>query len=230
MDEYPDRLARFVQLLIYLGTRRFDHYLPVCAGSTFSYEEHTEFGHCLPFPTFPCGRQSLSPDSQAHCGLRPLHRCRASRILDAYYIHLTLNSDATALLLASTLPCTSLLAVQVNTPSVYSVRAASALLQYYDHADVPIGVITPGNLTDEVYFDDISFRDGEYASKVAYHWNGTDIGVKDAVNLYRKVLAEQDDGSVTIASIGFLDNVRVPSLFNSFADLAVAFLASQHDF
>ena len=171
----------------------------------------------------------MSFDNKAHCGLRPLQWRRVSRILKAYYIPLTVDSDASALLLASTLPCTSLLAVQVNTPSVYSVRAASAFLQYYDHADVPIGVVTPGNLTNEAYFDDVWFGQGEYASKVGYHWNGTDIGVQDAVKLYRKVLAGQDDGSVTIASIGFLDNVRESGLSNSSTDLFPAFRTSQHD-
>ncbi len=54
---------------------------------------------------------------------------------------------------------------------------------------------------------------GEYASKVAFHWSGGSLPwgraeeAWDPVALYRKMLAAAEDGTVTIASIGFLENV-----------------------
>lgn len=51
---------------------------------------------------------------------------------------------------------------------------------------------------------------------MAYHWSNQSLpwdklnDYWDPVNLYRKVLAEQDDGSVTITSIGFFENVTIP--------------------
>jgi hypothetical protein len=124
---------------------------------------------------------------------------------------LTVNSDAGALLLAATLPNVNLLAVNVNYPSSYSALAASAILAHYGRSEVPIGIKRP--LTNDTFFDSLSYDLGEYASKTAYHWSGGTLPwgsadqAWDPVALYRKVLAEADDASVTIASIGFLDNV-----------------------
>ncbi|KAB2575685.1 hypothetical protein DBV05_g5676 [Lasiodiplodia theobromae] len=128
--------------------------------------------------------------------------------------------DAGALLLAATSSKVNILAVNVNYPSSYSALAASAILAHYGHEDVPVGVMRP--LTNESFFDDFYFELGEYASKVAYHWSGGSLSWGDAgsawdpVSLYRKVLAEQEDSSVTIASIGFFDNLS--GLLNSTAD------------
>ncbi|KKY16384.1 putative inosine uridine-preferring nucleoside hydrolase [Diplodia seriata] len=128
--------------------------------------------------------------------------------------------DAGALLLAATSTSVDLLAVNVNYPSSYSALAASAILSHYGHSDLPIGLVRP--LTNDSFFDDFAYELGEYASKVAYHWSGGLLPWGDAdhawdpVSLYRKVLAEQEDGSVTIASIGFFDNLS--GLLNSTAD------------
>lgn len=119
--------------------------------------------------------------------------------------------DSAALLLAATLPSVSLLAVNVNYASSYSALATSAVLAHYGHPSTPIGLRRP--ITNESYFDFRTYEFGEYASKVAYHWSGGFLSwfkPEDAwepVDLYRKVLSEQEDGSVTIASIGFLENV-----------------------
>ncbi len=125
---------------------------------------------------------------------------------------LTTTSDAGALLLAATLPAANLLAVNVNSHSSYSALAASAILAHYGKAHVPIGAIRP--LTNTTFFDGWYFELGEYASKIAYHFPGGNLAwgraedAWDPVALYRKTLAEADDASVTIVSIGFLDNVR----------------------
>ena len=76
---------------------------------------------------------------------------------------------------------------------------------------MPIGLRRP--ITNRSFFDTWSYEFGEYASKVAFHWSGGTLPWGNAakawkpVDLYRKILSEQEDQSVTIASIGFLENV-----------------------
>lgn len=109
------------------------------------------------------------------------------------------------------MPNANLLAVNVNYPSTFSALAASAILEHYGRPDIPNGIKRP--LTDVTFFDGWYYDLGEYASKVAFHWSGGSLPWGHAeeawepVALYRKVLADAEDGSVTIASIGFLDNV-----------------------
>jgi hypothetical protein len=86
----------------------------------------------------------------------------------AKYTYLPHYSDAGALLLAFTHPDANLLGVNVNYPSTYSALAVSALLGYYNHSDVPLGLIRP--YTNITWLDDFAYENGEYASKVAYHW------------------------------------------------------------
>lgn len=101
--------------------------------------------------------------------------------------------------------------MNVNYPSTYSALTASAILAHYGKGHVPVGIPRP--LTNITFFDGWYFKLGEYTSKIAYHFSGGSLpwgcaeDAWDPVALYRKVLAESDDGSVTIASIGFLDNV-----------------------
>jgi len=119
--------------------------------------------------------------------------------------------DAGALLLGATLPNVNLLGVNVNHPCSYSALAASAIVAHYGHAKTPIGIRRPMN--DVRFFDAWDYKRGEYTSKVAYHWSGGTLPwgkadkAWDPVVLYRKLLSESEDGSVTIASIGFLDNL-----------------------
>lgn len=101
--------------------------------------------------------------------------------------------------------------MNVNYPSSYSAVAASAILAHYGLTDVPIGIKRP--LTNASFFDSWAFELGEYASKVAYRYAGGSIPwgkadqAWDPVQLYRKVLSEAEDSTVTIASIGFFENV-----------------------
>ncbi|KAK3490263.1 Inosine/uridine-preferring nucleoside hydrolase domain-containing protein [Neurospora hispaniola] len=145
--------------------------------------------------------------------------------------------DAGALLLASTSLHINLLGVLVNKPSTYSVLAASAIVSYYTRSQnkaIPIGVfrhptsdgtVTP--LPDTTFLDVVHWHLGEFASKIAYQFGspsspdyvkkpkgpsipwGHAADAWDAVQLYRKLLSEADDESVTIASIGFLDNLSL---------------------
>ena len=115
--------------------------------------------------------------------------------------------------MTATSPAVNLLAVNVNYPSSYSVLAASAILGHYGRGDVRIGARRP--LTNGTFFDAWSYNLGEFASKVAYHYPGGSLpwghaeDAWDPVRLYRKCLAEAQDGSITIASIGFFENVSI---------------------
>lgn len=123
----------------------------------------------------------------------------------------------------------NLLAVNINYPSSYSALAASAILSHYGHNKVPIGIPRP--TSNETFIDTWSYELGEFASKVAYQWRCEDCAVRwghvdhdtwDPVALYRKILAGAADGSVTIASIGFLDNLSglLDSPSDSYSELA----------
>lgn len=130
------------------------------------------------------------------------------------------RSDTAALLLATTHESsnTDILAVNVNYPSSYSALAVSSLLGHYNHSHVPVGLRRP--ISHDHFFDNTTFKHGEYASKVAFGWKNKSPLLWDAadkawdpVKLYRKVLASEEEKSVTIASIGFFDNVRITPLF-----------------
>lgn len=83
---------------------------------------------------------------------------------------------------------------------------------------IPVGIRRP--LTNATFFDGWYFSLGEYTSKVAFHWSGGTLPwghaeeAWDPVVLYRKALSEAEDGSVTIASIGFLDNVSFTAVYS----------------
>ena len=103
--------------------------------------------------------------------------------------------------------------MNINEASSYTALCASAILAHYGLPNVPIGLRRP--LSNKAFFDSVSYHLGEYASKIAYHWSGGSLiwghaeDAWDPVRLYRKTLAEAPDGSVTIASIGYLENVRL---------------------
>ncbi|KAK4200492.1 inosine-uridine preferring nucleoside hydrolase-domain-containing protein [Triangularia verruculosa] len=152
------------------------------------------------------------------------HECTASPRAKRLIIDTDLFSDvddAGALLLAATAPTVDLLAVNVNYPSTYSALAASAILAHYGQNNLPVGVRRP--LTNATFFDSWFFELGEYTSKVAYHWSGGSLpwghaeDAWDPVALYRKVLSEAPDHSVTIVSIGFFDNLS--GLLNTSSDI-----------
>lgn len=100
-----------------------------------------------------------------------------------------------------------LLAVTLTKDNMYAVRFVDLLNTFFGRGDVPIGVVDGGVLPG----------DGKYLRQVAA---ATDDGglryphdlldrsaVPDSVNLLRRTLAAQPDGSVVIAQIGFSSNL-----------------------
>src|SRR5690606_29447885 len=102
-----------------------------------------------------------------------------------------------------------ILAVTINKNNKYAPLFVDLLNNWYGHPDIPIGVVTDGadsegdsrNYAQATWEHQI---DGEQAFK------GTmpeDTTFPDAVDLYREILAEQPDQSVTIVSVGFSTNI-----------------------
>ncbi|KIY49066.1 hypothetical protein FISHEDRAFT_73021 [Fistulina hepatica ATCC 64428] len=97
--------------------------------------------------------------------------------------------------------------VLVNTHSKWSTLAANAINMYYGSGDVPVAAIRP--LTDEValltqYID----SRGECASKIGHfpHTLKDSASTPTPADLYRNLLGQAEDDSVTIVSLGLFDN------------------------
>ena len=100
-------------------------------------------------------------------------------------------------------------AVSVNGP--LESKGVRAIQAFFGLENVPVGVTTdpvPSSGNVSSYLPDLAKR-----------WNGPDPEKLSALDLYRKVLANAADGSVTIISIGFFNNLAAalrddPKLFH----------------
>lgn len=105
----------------------------------------------------------------------------------------------------------NLLAVVADSSCIYGVSCAEAINIYYGRPDIPVGtykgdsIVTPESYT---YCKPVTMK---YQTTLR---DGNDA--RDAVDVYREVLAAQPDGSVTIISVGFLTNLT--ELLNSEPD------------
>jgi inosine-uridine nucleoside N-ribohydrolase len=91
-----------------------------------------------------------------------------------------------------------ILGVMINSGDYYAPRAVDTINTYYGRPDIPIGATwdSPVSVTSK------------YTLALAVDFPN-DLGVTpNAVDLYRQILAEQPDRSVTIVSIGFLTNLQ----------------------
>ncbi len=100
-----------------------------------------------------------------------------------------------------------ILATVANTRDCMSVAMCEIINAYYGRADIPVGCsrelgksgACPGHLKR---YQAVVDRYGKWVK----HRNSSDA--PDANEVYRRVLAAQPDGSVTICSVGFLTNLR----------------------
>jgi len=102
-----------------------------------------------------------------------------------------------------------ILGVMVNDGDPYTPACLDAINTYYGRPGIPIGV--GKNLpiaTTSLYAETVA---KSFPNRVINHPN-----LPDAVELYRKLLSEQPDHTVVIASIGFLSNLK--NLLNSGPD------------
>ncbi len=98
-----------------------------------------------------------------------------------------------------------ILGVAVNGVDTHGLHGAvvSAINHYFGRPDIPIGM-SPRTA------DQTPSKPSTYAPAIfeAYPHDGSrDAERPDAIGLYRRLLAEAEDGSVTIVSIGFLSNL-----------------------
>ncbi len=93
-----------------------------------------------------------------------------------------------------------ILAVCFNEVNRYGIAAIDAMNTWYGRGDIPVGIYR-GNLNNP---------DGSgYLQSVAkFPHDLDDAGAPSALDVYRQVLAAQPDSSVTIISVGFLNNIN----------------------
>ena len=95
-----------------------------------------------------------------------------------------------------------ILAVSYNEAQRNAAAAIRAVNAWYGRADLPIGVFQ-GPLDDP---DDEHSRYIDPLASMAPE--AADAAVDSSLNIYRQTLRAQPDGSVTIASVGFLNNLH----------------------
>ena len=90
-----------------------------------------------------------------------------------------------------------ILACMTSNPGAYVCECVDVVNTYYGRQDIPIGALRGSN------------SDGYYTKALAdaFPHDATRNELPEPVPLYRKILAEQEDSSVTIVSVGFLPNL-----------------------
>ncbi len=94
-----------------------------------------------------------------------------------------------------------ILAMMVSSGDPWSVPCLDAINTWYGRPDIPIGMVKGKAVT----------HISKYTRKIAEEFSHDSPAGKDApdaVTLYRKILAQQADHSVTIVTIGYLTNLR----------------------
>lgn len=97
-----------------------------------------------------------------------------------------------------------ILATVVNNKGRYSSGATKAINAFYGRADIPVGAYQGNSVGRDAadFFADIA-RDTESYGHSAVSRSQ----LPDAVDVYRKVLAEAGEGEVVIVSVGHLNNL-----------------------
>lgn len=93
-----------------------------------------------------------------------------------------------------------IVSVGVNTPSRFGSQTVRIVNRWYGRESIPVGAKLP--LDDSVF-------EFDYAHRLATD-HATPADRREpaaAVDVHRKALAESPDGSVTVVSLGFLDNL-----------------------
>lgn len=106
-----------------------------------------------------------------------------------------------------------ILGVVCNAPTPYGATTIAAINRYYGHPEIPVGDLPP---QDYLYDEAFNGLYRKYALETPYgdynrpifrrfdHGIRSRADVWDGVKLYRKLLADAPDASVTIAAVGLL--------------------------
>ena len=104
--------------------------------------------------------------------------------------------------------CT-LLGVIVDRMDRANADAVDVMNNYYGYPDIPIGLEKAGVVAPHVYipYHNMAYARSTDAEPLFKRSVGDDGEYMDGYKLYRKILAQQPDKSVTIASIGFVTSL-----------------------
>jgi hypothetical protein len=97
-----------------------------------------------------------------------------------------------------------ILATVVSSRYSWSVPCVEAINGFYGRSDLPVGA-------PKTTWSDTGHRGSPYAKQISAQFSTrykSNDDAPDAVEVYRRVLAAQDDGSVVIVSVGYLTNLR----------------------
>jgi hypothetical protein len=94
-----------------------------------------------------------------------------------------------------------IVAMAVSSNEPYSAACLDAINTYYGRGDVPIGAVK-GQAVEE------KSKYTEAVAKAFPHDLASTADAPDAVEVYRKALAAEPDGSVVIVTVGFLTNLK----------------------
>lgn len=97
-----------------------------------------------------------------------------------------------------------ILATVVNNKGRYSSGATKAINAFYGRADIPVGAYQGNAVGRDAadFFSDIARDTENYGHSATSRYQ-----LPDAVDVYRKVLAEAGKGDVVIVSVGHLNNL-----------------------
>ncbi len=103
-----------------------------------------------------------------------------------------------------------LLAIAVNKEGPAAPEFLDVMGTWYGHADIPVGMISDGadcgNDSTSYTRKVLDLKDDDGAPLFARTRSGYG-DCPESVDLYRKVLSEAEDGSVTVVSVGFSTNL-----------------------
>jgi inosine-uridine nucleoside N-ribohydrolase len=102
-----------------------------------------------------------------------------------------------------------ILAVTVNKNNEYAARFVDIMNTWYGYPNIPIGQVVNGadSEGDSKNYAQATWEhsiEGKPAFRGKFAENAN---IPDAVDVYREILATQDDGSITIISVGFSTNI-----------------------
>lgn len=103
----------------------------------------------------------------------------------------------------------NLLAIGLNKESDGSARYVDILNSYYGHPDIPVGVIHNGAFCGDAnnYAQAVAEMKGN-DGQLLFTGSGADVTqFPETPQLYRRVLSEAPDSSVTLVSVGFSTNL-----------------------
>ncbi len=114
-----------------------------------------------------------------------------------------------------------LLAIMSWTTDEYAVPAIDAINRFYLHPEIPIGTRKDGTTVSDLNYNKVI--SDNFPNKLTYN------DVPDAIDLYRKILASNEDKSVTIVTVGPLLNIQrlIQSKPDSYSNLNGAELISK---